>query len=219
MEFNSNQMSFNGIPWNYQDPQYQMQQQQFAFEASNVMLNMQAALVEQNALQITYNAQQQAEQIIFAAKQEAAKIISDAKESVKREVNRLQFEATIALQQALLDVQEYNYLSHEQGFIRVMRVDGERDLIFSAGTDGAIKIWNLSTFQCSREIECHSDWINALVLRSDKNIVISTGDDKIIKVYDFNEKKKVSSLEEHTDWVRTLSICKNNKKWTHCKIN
>jgi len=79
MEFNSNQMAFTGIPWNYQDPQYQMQQQQFAFEASNVMLNMQAALVEQNAVQITYNAQQQASEIIFAAKQEAAKIISDAK--------------------------------------------------------------------------------------------------------------------------------------------
>jgi len=79
MDYNSNQMSFTGVPWSYQDHQYQMQQQQFALEASNVILNMQAAVVEQNAHQITYNAQQQAEQIIYNAQQEAAKIISDAK--------------------------------------------------------------------------------------------------------------------------------------------
>jgi COMPASS component SWD3 len=74
----------------------------------------------------------------------------------------------------------------------VISSDGQK--IISAGSDGYIAVWNLSTYKLIKNFKAHSRSVNAVVINPDAKNFISAGAEGSIKIWDLHSCKEVGTL-------------------------
>ena len=75
--------------------------------------------------------------------------------------------------------------------------------VLSAGSDGTIKIWNLSTGKAVQTLQGHTGWVNSAVWSADEKRVLSAGDDRTIKIWNLSTGEAVQTLQGHTGCVNS----------------
>eukprot|EP00842_Homolaphlyctis_polyrhiza_P002668 jgi/Hompol1/3401/HPOL_006511-RA len=92
-----------------------------------------------------------------------------------------------------------------------MAMDARNDRLFSAGTDGAIKIWSSinETMTPVDQLKSHTGKVYSIKLQG--NLVLSASSDKTIKLWDMNTLECVQTLEGHTAGVNSLQLLPGNQ--------
>jgi WD40 repeat protein len=83
-------------------------------------------------------------------------------------------------------------------------------LLFSAGHDNLIKVWNTKNGGLIKSMAGHDDWVYDLCLSDDENTLYSGGFDKLIKVWDIKSGKNLNTLKGHSQGVVCIDLSPNN---------
>lgn len=81
---------------------------------------------------------------------------------------------------------------HKDGISCFAKHPSRLGTLLSGAYDGEIRLWNLPTRTCVRNVVAHDGWVRGLVFSPDGNRFLSVGDDKSIKIW-------VSELSELDD--------------------
>ncbi len=81
----------------------------------------------------------------------------------------------------------------------------------SAGDDRTIKIWDLASGQCIRQLEGHRDRIWSLATNSNGTILISGGDDRTIKIWDTTTGECLKTLPGHQNRIWSIALSPNGQ--------
>lgn len=68
------------------------------------------------------------------------------------------------------------------------------DLLISGGSDGCLRFWNLTTFECKHRISAHDNSVTCLQV--DGKHVLSGGSDGSVKLFDLNSGQLVRSFTQ-----------------------
>ena len=106
-------------------------------------------------------------------------------------------------------ISEENYQKLEQlivmqdysGSINSIDISPNSQMLVSVGSDGIIKIWDLTKGKKIVELVGHEGSINSVVFSPDGSRIASGSDDNLIIIWDVNTGKEVVSLLEHSDSV------------------
>ena len=74
--------------------------------------------------------------------------------------------------------------------------------LLSGAYDGEVRIWNLSSRTCTRNIVCHDGWVRGCEYTPDGSRFITVGDDKTIKIW----VSELSELDDDEDDVPINTI-------------
>lgn len=86
-----------------------------------------------------------------------------------------------------------NFIGH-RGKVMALVFSADGKGLFSAGSDGTIRLWDLATGQLVTYRDA-KEWIQALCLRSD-NQIISAGNHGVIKVWNFQDRSEQAQKQE-----------------------
>ena len=84
------------------------------------------------------------------------------------------------------------FLGHEGNITSIaITPDGRRGI--SGSLDGTLRVWDLSTRQCTAVLE-HGQKVRALSVSADGSLVLSAGEDAIVKLWDLNHVECVAAF-------------------------
>ena len=89
-------------------------------------------------------------------------------------------------------------------------------MLVSASVDGAIKIWDLETYQEIRTLEGHENCVNSVAVSDDKKHIISVDFGGIVSLWCFHTGKIISCFEGHADGIRWVHIIKQQPSLVPC---
>jgi hypothetical protein len=79
-------------------------------------------------------------------------------------------------------------------------------LVASAGPDRLVKIWDVASGKCLREMAEHTEAISALAFSPDGTTLVSAGDDKRLVLWDIGTGAVVRTFEGHTMGVGSVAF-------------
>jgi tRNA A-37 threonylcarbamoyl transferase component Bud32/sugar lactone lactonase YvrE len=88
--------------------------------------------------------------------------------------------------------------------------DGKR--LYSGGSDGTIKVWDLEAGKEARTLRGHTGGVSSLALSADGRRLCSGSDDQTIKVWDLEAGKEARTLPGHWDMVASLALSGDGKR-------
>lgn len=85
-------------------------------------------------------------------------------------------------------------------------------ILASSSGDCTIKLWSLSTGECFKTLEGHTNWIYSVTFSSDGQKLASGSDDRTIKLWDVgvNNYPKPKTLHGHTSWIGGVAFSPDN---------
>jgi len=98
---------------------------------------------------------------------------------------------------------------HDCIYAAVFSRDGKH--VISGGTDGTIKIWDLSTGQAIKTLTGHTDAVDSLAATADGRYIVSASWDKTVRIWDFTTGSEVKTIRGHKDGVETLAVSPDGK--------
>ncbi|KAF2224925.1 WD40-repeat-containing domain protein [Elsinoe ampelina] len=104
---------------------------------------------------------------------------------------------------AKVDLEPFSLLSSLRGHgAAVNAIQIYEDTIVSASGDRTIRMWNIKTGECIREINGHVKGIACV--QFDGRRVVSGSSDNTVRIFDASTKGEVACLHGHSNLVRTL---------------
>lgn len=82
-------------------------------------------------------------------------------------------------------------MKYHNGFVQVIILSDDANVLYSAGKDKDIVVWDLETKKPKYILKGHNDWIYTMCISKDCNILYSGGYDKKIIVWDLKNVKKL----------------------------
>ncbi len=98
---------------------------------------------------------------------------------------------------------------HDCVYAAVFSRDGKH--IMSGGTDGTIKVWDLSTGQAIKTLKGHTDAVDSLAASADGRYIVSASWDKTVRIWDFATGSEVKIIRGHKDGVETVAVSPDGK--------
>ncbi|XP_028967296.1 WD repeat-containing protein 48 [Galendromus occidentalis] len=103
---------------------------------------------------------------------------------------------------------------HRSG-INSLQFDPQLNLLYSAGRDSIIRVWNASGYRepsYNQSMEHHTDWVNDIVLCCGGRYLISASSDTTVKVWNAHKASCLSTLRTHKDYVKALAYAKDQER-------
>ena len=101
---------------------------------------------------------------------------------------------------------------HRSG-VNSLQYDHNLKLLYSAGRDNIIRIWNVEDQLWSlKSMENHKDWVNDIVLCCGGKNIISASSDTTVKVWNAHKGFCMSTLRTHKDYVKALAYAKDREQ-------
>jgi WD40 repeat protein/transcriptional regulator with XRE-family HTH domain len=86
----------------------------------------------------------------------------------------------------------------------------EKNMI-TTGWDGHIRVWNIESGHCCKDLKGHESAINDLALSPDKKTFATSSDDGHIKLWDMQTTECVRVFSGHSYWALSLCFSKDSK--------
>ena len=83
---------------------------------------------------------------------------------------------------------------------------------FSESGDTTLRVWDLTSGQCLKTLEGHTDGISSVSVTPDGKQAISASKDKTLRVWDLTSGRCVNTLEGHSDKVFSVSVTPDGKQ-------
>ncbi|GMS89363.1 hypothetical protein PENTCL1PPCAC_11538 [Pristionchus entomophagus] len=103
-----------------------------------------------------------------------------------------------------------------RSFVNSLQLDSLTKTLYSAGSDGIIRVWKINEKEKSatyeQSMEHHSDWINDLILCCGNKYLLSASSDTTIKVWNAYKSFCMSTLRTHKDYVSCLAYAKETER-------
>ncbi|KAF8323372.1 dynein regulator [Clavulina sp. PMI_390] len=77
--------------------------------------------------------------------------------------------------------------------------------IATGSRDKSIKLWDVGSGQCIKNLAGHDNWVRALVFHPCGTLLLSAADDKTIRVWDLKTGRCVKTVEAHGHFVTSLA--------------
>jgi platelet-activating factor acetylhydrolase IB subunit alpha len=81
--------------------------------------------------------------------------------------------------------------------------------IFSASRDKTIKMWEVSTGNCKKTLEGHSEWVRCISINSSGSMLASCSDDESIIVWGLQGFNELYTLTGHSNKIEQLMFVNN----------
>jgi WD40 repeat protein len=88
----------------------------------------------------------------------------------------------------------------------------KRDIAGSRQQDAAIRIFDVKTGACRKDILGHSDWVCSMAVSLDRKRLLSGGRDGIIRIWDMETGECLRVLEGHTDHVDRIALTADERR-------
>jgi len=96
-----------------------------------------------------------------------------------------------------------NMEGHMEGVFAITKSE-ELGLLFSASVDSTIRVWDMSTHECVRVLEEHTDKVRCLFWDAERRELLSGGSELLVwNADDWTVKHK---FEGHKDWVTSVCV-------------
>ena len=94
----------------------------------------------------------------------------------------------------------------------------------SASFDKSIKLWNISTLQCTVTLNGHDNWVRSLSFitssstsssggdKRGKPFCLSVSDDKQMKIWDLESQRCTRTILAHSHFISSISISPTSNK-------
>jgi WD40 repeat protein len=79
-------------------------------------------------------------------------------------------------------------------------------LMVSGGSDGVLRLWNLSNGHLEMSLSGHTDRVNAVAFSPDGSRILSGSRDKTIKLWERKSGQELLTISGHTDWVQSVAF-------------
>ncbi|WP_176329739.1 WD40 repeat domain-containing protein [Thioflexithrix psekupsensis] len=79
-------------------------------------------------------------------------------------------------------------------------------LALSGSFDNNLKLWEVSSGQCLRTFEGHSNWVRSVAFSPDGLLALSGSDDKTLKLWEVSSGICLRTFEGHSDYVRSVAF-------------
>ncbi len=95
---------------------------------------------------------------------------------------------------------ERKLINAHKGAVWAAGYSASGDLLFSAGSDRKVRIWNTETYSSTpiAELDGHLKYILTADISKNSNYLASGGGDKAVNVYDIKKKELIARLKGHT---------------------
>jgi WD40 repeat protein len=91
------------------------------------------------------------------------------------------------------------------GWVESVCFSPDSRLFLSGSDDRNIKLWNITTGECIRTLEGHTDQVNSVCFSPDGRLILSGSNDQKVKLWDVATGKCIRTLEGHKNQVK--SVC------------
>lgn len=102
------------------------------------------------------------------------------------------------------------FLEH-QGNILDVAVSSDGRTALSAGDDGGVYVWDLTTGEVSRTLEGHSDSVTSIAISSDNRAVVSGSADGTVRIWDLQSGTTTRILTGHTRNVQSVAMSHDDR--------
>ncbi|MEB3314321.1 MAG: serine/threonine-protein kinase [Cyanobacteriota bacterium] len=100
-----------------------------------------------------------------------------------------------------------------QGEIKDLLLLNDGQTLITAGTDRALRLWNLSSGQLIRTLGQHTNVVKALAVTTDQTLLISTGDDRTIRFWDLPSGQLRGQIDNaHPVPINALTVSNDNRR-------
>lgn len=99
--------------------------------------------------------------------------------------------------------QAYQYISDDKKVLE----DKQTRYVATGSRDKLIKIWDITTGNCVKELKGHDNWVRSIQFQPEGKYLISCSDDKSIKIWDIEQQRCIKTiLEAHSHFISSLSL-------------
>ncbi|GAB4176146.1 MAG: NB-ARC domain-containing protein [Coleofasciculaceae cyanobacterium] len=96
--------------------------------------------------------------------------------------------------------------SQSLGSIFSVAFSPDQNLLATAGTDGQIRIWQVSDGKQIMAWQAHGDWIRSVMFSHDGKMIASGSNDRTIRIWDSQTGDCLKILRGHKDWVWSVNF-------------
>ena len=89
--------------------------------------------------------------------------------------------------------------------------DGNPIITDEKSEGNTIRLWEVATGQCIKELNGHKDWVYSVVFSPDGRILASSSEDMSIRIWDTSTYQCLQTLHEHTGRVRCLAFSPDSR--------
>eukprot|EP01091_Cochliopodium_minus_P014328 TRINITY_DN4846_c0_g1_i2.p1 TRINITY_DN4846_c0_g1~~TRINITY_DN4846_c0_g1_i2.p1 ORF type:complete len:337 (+),score=64.76 TRINITY_DN4846_c0_g1_i2:257-1267(+) len=100
--------------------------------------------------------------------------------------------------------QSYQYITEEK------IQDKSARFVATGSRDKTIKIWDINTGSCVKELKGHDNWVRSVQFHPEGKYLLSCSDDKTIKIWDIEQQRCIKTImEAHSHFISCLSFNNN----------
>lgn len=81
----------------------------------------------------------------------------------------------------------------------------------TAGLDGSIRLWDITSGYCTRILQGHTDWVWSISFSPNADILASGSCDRNIKLWDINTGQSIATLSGHLSKVKSVTFSPDGK--------
>ncbi|UBF24245.1 WD40 repeat domain-containing protein [Kovacikia minuta CCNUW1] len=107
-------------------------------------------------------------------------------------------------------------LEGHTSWIRCIAFRPDGQTLASASSDGAVKLWQVTTGECLHTFQAHSSLVLAITFSPDGQTIATGGGDGTIKLWDGSAPTPLLTLQGHHKWVRYLAYSPTGEVLASC---
>ncbi len=92
------------------------------------------------------------------------------------------------------------------GSVNSVALTPDGSSVISGACDNTVRVWNLSSGECTATLEGHTGFVRSVALTPDGRSIVSGSDDGTVRVWDLSSGECTATLEGHSGYVMSVAL-------------
>lgn len=89
--------------------------------------------------------------------------------------------------------------------------NNHKNTLASAGLDGSIRLWDITSGYCTKILQGHTDWVWSISFSPNADILASGSSDRNIKLWDINTGQNIATFSGHLSKIKSVTFSPDGK--------